>query len=600
MQTLAELRAAVSDFGFTDYLRHLKAAEAQASDAAPLRVAILRSYTAEPLEPILRFRLLIDGYNPSSWFGGFNQYAQEILDDNGALTRFHPDVILLLVRLEELVPEFLERYAERPATEWSELLAAKARELAALAERAASRHSARVFVQNAVLATPYFGSVDGQQRDSQQRSVDAFNRALAEASETRAGIFIWDFERFTREQGLTELYDPKSWYVSRNPFKQSAYPRLVDHLWRQVRATLTPRKKCIVLDLDNTLWGGVAGEDGLDGVQIGQTYPGNCFRDFQRGLLALRDRGILLAVNSKNNEADAVAIIEQHPEMILRRQHFAALRINWDDKAGNLRSLAQELNIGLDAMIFIDDNAVECELIRRECPDVEVVRLPDKPYLVPGVLDTLASVDTLRLTAEDRRKAELYQARARQREEETQYANLDDFLRTLQMEVVIEPATSFSIPRIAQLTQKTNQLNMTTRRYSDTEIAAFSANSQYRVFSVAARDRFGDHGIVGVLILEFAGETCRIDTFLLSCRVIGRRIEALMLSVAAEAARGQQCRRLVGEFFSTPKNAPAAGFYESAGMTPVSSTEWVAPLTADAFAPPSHIRVVGSRERAEA
>jgi FkbH-like protein len=594
IETIAELRDALPGFTFNDYLRHVKFAEDRSETATPLRVAVLRSYTVEPIEPVLKVHLMLDGYRPSFWFGGYDQYVQEILDPAGGLHEFRPGLVLLMVRLEELVPGFVEQFPSKTAAEWSDRLAAKARELAALAGRAATDLSAQVIVQNVSLSRPYFGIHDAQRHDGQHDSVQGFNRTLAEAAEALQGVFVWDFDGLVRIRGFENLYDAKSWYVSRNPFKQSAYPAIAKDVFRYVRSAAGRVKKCVVVDLDNTLWGGIAGEDGLEGIRLGHTYPGNCYRDFQHELLKLYHRGILLAINSKNNEADALSIIDEHPDMVLRRSHFAAMRINWDDKATNLRALAQELNIGLDSMIFVDDNPAECDFVRREIPECDVVLLPDKPYLLPAIVEALPGIENIRLTTEDRQKGEMYRVRAAQREQESSYSNIEEFLDSLDLEVAIEAATAFSVPRVAQLTQKTNQMNMTTRRYSEAHIAAFVGDPRYGVYSVAAKDRFGDHGIIGVLILEFADDACRIDTFLLSCRVIGRGIERLMVAFAAETAQRRDRRVLIGEFLPTPKNAPAAGFYQAAGFRTVGPTEYRAELLDTPFPRPPHIRVVAA------
>ena len=507
---------------------------------------------------------MLDGQRPTFWFGGYNQHVQEILDTAGPFHRFRPSVVLLLVRLEEILPEFIDAFPSRTPGDWIETLTAQARELAALAGRAATELAASVLVQNASLARPYFGIHDAQHPEGQQEAVRQFNRALAEAVSRHSGVFVWDFEAFVRTRGLDALYDPKAWYVSKNPFKQAALPSLVDDLYRYIRSVTGHVTKCVVVDLDNTLWGGIAGEDGIEGVGLGQTYPGNCFRDFQQQLLKLYHRGIVLAINSKNNEADAFAIIDRHPDMLLRREHFAAYRINWDDKAANLRSLSKELNIGFESMVFLDDNPAECDLIRREIPECRVVVLPDKPYLLPALVDSLPGIENIRLTAEDRKKGAMYRARAAQRAQEAQSANLEDFLASLELEVAIDTATPFSTPRIAQLTQKTNQMNMTTRRYSEAQIAAFAADPHYAVFSVAATDRFGDHGIIGVLIVEFADAAARIDTFLLSCRVIGRGIEHDADGGGRRAGpRPDEARRRIP---AHREKRSASGFYESAGF----------------------------------
>ena len=597
---LRRIRAELPTYTYIDYLRNLGAAEAAAMDATPLRVALLRSYTVEPIEPLLKLRLLTERFRPTFFVGAYNQYVQEIVNPASPLHEFRPDLLLLLIRIEELMPDLVDDFAARTTMEWEQRIAEKARELGALMARLEQTLPAQVVIQSLTLPrSPYFGSYDPQRSDGQSYLVQQFNRLLAAELSDRKSVFIWDFDRFVRNYGHERLYDPKMWYVSRNPYRQAAYPAVAEDVGRYILSALGRTKKCIVLDLDNTLWGGVAGEDGIDGIALGHTYPGNCFRDFQKELLKLYHRGILLAINSKNNEQDALDIVDNHPDMVLRRHHFAATRINWQDKATNLREIAHELNIGVDSCIVIDDNAVECELLRRECPECDVVQLPDKPYVIPDVPSRLPGVENVRLTMEDRRKGEMYRARAERQELESKYTNLDEFLRSLEIEVEIEPAVPFSIPRIAQLTQKTNQMNVTTRRYTEAQIQAFTNDRDYAVFSVSSKDRFGSDGIIGVFILRFEGDACRIDTFLLSCRVIGRGIEQYMLATITDLCRERGTPTLIGEFLPTAKNQPAAGLYDRMGFEKISDTLFRRDLASSSIAYPPHIGA-GARQVASA
>jgi FkbH-like protein len=567
-------------------------AESASSKLAPLRVAVLRSYTIEPLEPVLKLRLILEGFRPTIWMGGYNQYVQEVVDPGSELHQFQPDLVLLMVRLEEVMPDFVDDFPSRTPSEWGDRITSSVRDIGALVAQMETSLAAQVIVQNMVLPRGgYFGVNDSQRPFGQSHLVHRFNEELSAELAERSSVFIWDFDRFVSGHGYDHLFDPKMWYVSRNPYRQSAYPSIADDLMRHVGSALGRIRKCIVLDLDNTLWGGVAGEDGIEGIRLGHSYPGNCYRDFQKELLKLSHRGILLAINSKNNEEDALRIIDDHPDMILRREHFAAMKINWRDKAANLRELAQELGIGIESFIVIDDNPAECDLIRRECPETDVILLPDKPYLLPDVPRRLQGVENIRLTPEDRGKGAMYRVRAERREHQERYSNLDDFLRSLEMEVGIEAAVPFTIPRIAQLTQKTNQMNMTTRRYTEAQIQAFVDDPARAVFSVSSRDRFGDDGIIGVIILMFDEGECRIDTFLLSCRVIGRGIEQLMLAFIADLCRDRGVRTLIGEFIATPRNKPAAGFFERMGFEKAAETLFLADLQSASVSSPSYIRL---------
>jgi FkbH-like protein len=321
--------------------------------------------------------------------------------------------------------------------------------------------------------------------------------------------------------------------------------------------------KALVTDLDNTLWGGVIGEEGLEGIQVGSEYPGAAYRALQRVMLDLYQRGIILAVCSKNNLADAMEVFETHPGMLLRPQHFAALRINWNDKAQNLCEIAAELNIGIDALVFLDDNPVERERVRVALPDVTVLELSDDPMTYAQTLRTAPIFERLALSEEDRERGRYYAEQRQRLELEQSATSLEDFYRSLQQEVEMAPVTPASLVRVAQLTQKTNQFNTTTRRYSEQQITAMAASADWQVYAVRVKDRFGDNGLVGVVITHDAADSCEIDTFLLSCRVIGRTVETAILSFVAEQARTRGMQSLHGWFLPTKKNAPARDCYAS-------------------------------------
>ena len=461
MASIDDIRAASGSFGYKDFLTHLAAVEAASGDAPPFKLAVLRSYTVENLLPLLRFHIALDGRRPELLVGGFNQYAQEILDSGSALYAFGPEMVLLMVRIEELMPDFCDDFGSRGKPDWEEALGAKAEEIARLVRLLTTKLSARVLVQNvAAPAFPYWGAYDAQVEGGQAGLAEFFNQKLAGALRDIAGANIWDFARVARELGHESLFDPKMWFFSKNPYRLSAYPPIAADLMRYVRSSLGRVKKCIVLDLDGTLWGGVVGEDGLEGIALGHTYPGNCYREFQQQLMRLYRRGLILAVNSKNNEADALEVFDSHPDMVLKREHIAAWEIKCNDMDSNLRALAATLNIGIDSMIMLDDNPVECEHIRQSLPECGVILLPSQPYLLPGIVNRLPGVDNIRLTDEDRRKGEMYRAQAERRREERRFANLSEYLETLGLKVSIEAASDYSIPRVAQLTQKTNQMKI--------------------------------------------------------------------------------------------------------------------------------------------
>jgi len=586
MTNLESIKSKVSSFKYIDYLRSLKILKESAdiSKNKPLRIAILRSYSAEMIEPVLKLRLVLDGYDPTFFWGDYNQYTQEILDATSDLYTFKPDLVLLLVRIEELMPSFVWRFGEKDIGEWKEEINKNSKYIAGLISTLNEKISVQVIVQNMCLPViPYWGVYEAQENISQTDLLQEFNQTLRTELLQNPTTYIWDYNNFLLRKGYEKIYDPKLMYIASNPFKQSSYPLIVDDLMRYISSVLGKGKKCIVLDLDNTLWGGVIGEDGFDGIALGDGYPGNCFVDFQKELLKLCQRGVILAINSKNNEKDAFDVIDNHPNMILRKKNFAAYKINWLDKANNLKMLANELNIGIDSMIFIDDNPVECEWVREQCPECTVVQVPKEHYLMPSIVPVLPGIENIRLTNEDKKKGEIYQAQVRRKGLQESSADLGDFLKGLEMEVEIKKSEKFSVSRISQLTQKTNQFNMTTRRYTEKDIVKFANSPENYVFSVSAKDRFGDNGIIGVVILKFENDFCLIDTFLLSCRVISRSIEQSMIAFIAEFARKKGAVTVIGEFIPTAKNKPASNFYSKMNFTTNDDKKFIADLKKQSF-----------------
>ena len=349
------------------------------------------------------------------------------------------------------------------------------------------------------------------------------------------------------------------------PIRADHMADLADEWLRYIQPISGRVAKALVVDLDNTLWGGVVGEDGAAGIQLGEQHPGAGYVALQRAIRDLAGRGILLGICSKNNELDALDVLENHPAMLLRPDDFSAIRINWDNKADNLRSIAAEWNIGLDSIAFLDDNPAECALVRRQLPEVIVIELDAVPEPDRNPVIGNPFFERLSLTEEDRSRTEIY---AQQRERAVASASagsLEDYLESLGTIVTIEPLSPDDTPRVAQLTQKTNQFNLTTRRYSEQDIEAFVAAGD-RVYSARAADRFGDHGLIGVVIARPVSETWRIDTLLLSCRVIGRGVETAMVARVVADARANGASEVLGEFIATAKNAPARAFYDSAGF----------------------------------
>lgn len=407
-------------------------------------------------------------------------------------------------------------------------------------------------------------------QDNQVASaIEGFNRHIAQLAMEHPHVKWVDFSDFTCRYARESLVDWK-YYLMSQTLLNPKLARPFHDWWAGIeRGMMSQRKKCLVLDLDNTLWGGVLGEDGVDGIQLGGDYPGKAYTYWQRALLQLTRNGVILAVCSKNNEADVDEAWLQNPHMVLKREHFSALRINWQDKATNIRQLAEELNIGLDSMVFLDDNPAERELVKQMLPEVEVPDFPGKPYLLIPFFKQLVEQYFMiyHVTDEDRSKTEQYRANALRRAEQSRFVDLDSYLYSLDIALDILPADEHNLPRIAQMTQKTNQFNLTTRRYAESDVRQ-RLEQGWRVYCMRVSDRFGDSGITAAIFLEPVGdEAVNIDTLLLSCRILGKGIEEAFVKTVLNLMRLDGVRKVTADYLPTARNGQTADFYDRMGLT---------------------------------
>ena len=394
-------------------------------------------------------------------------------------------------------------------------------------------------------------------------AVSDYNRTLMQVEAGNSNVKLLDISEFTRMYPPSEVFDWKYWFISQMGMNPRLSKPFADWFARKMEEISLKRKKCLVLDLDNTLWGGVLGEDGIDGIKLSGDYPGKAFHYFQEAIQELGKSGVILAVCSKNNEEDVLEAWEKNPFMVLKKDSFATWRINWADKSTNLKELAEELNIGLDSFVFVDDNPSERELIRQTLPMVSVPDFPVHPYELPVFFKDLVEryFRVYSLTSEDKRKTEQYKANAQRAQAQRSFVDFDSFLESLEIQITIEEANEFNIPRIAQMTQKTHQFNLTTKRYTDADIRSFLA-AGWRIWCLGVADKFGDSGITGCVMVD--GDT--IDTFLLSCRVLGKGIETVFLNKVLLLLKESGIKSVRGHYFPTAKNLQVRDFFDRAGF----------------------------------
>ena len=395
------------------------------------------------------------------------------------------------------------------------------------------------------------------------QAVDDYNAALYQTESQYDNLKVIDIREFTRQYPVNELVDWKFYFISQmglNPKLSKSFRIWFD---RKLESIALKRKKCLVLDLDNTLWGGVLGEEGIDGIQIGGDYPGKAFLYWQEALQQLAKNGIILTVCSKNNEQDVLDAWDKNPFIVLKKDAFSAYRINWQDKATNIKELAEELNIGLDSMVFVDDNPTERELVKQVLPMVAVPDFPGQPYMFPNFFNQLVEeyFKVYSVTDEDKKKTEQYKANAARANAQASFADFDSFLESLDIHLTIEEANEFNIQRIAQMTQKTNQFNLTTKRYTDADIKSFIEDG-WKIWCLSVSDKFGDNGITGCVIVN--GN--EIDTFLLSCRILGKGIEVAFAKKIFSLLTEGGVNTLTAKYIPTAKNVQVKDFYEKCGF----------------------------------
>jgi FkbH-like protein len=542
-----------------------------ASPTRTLRLALLSNSTLDHLHSYLQVECYRAGLRPEFYQGRFDQYAQDILDPNSALYTFGPEVLILAVHPSRLFPRLHDYPFDMSVAERRADIEAGLSTLRRLLDAYTQRSSSLVLLHNMTIPQhPAMGILDCRDELGQTAIFSEINARLAEMVRSHyTNVFIVDEERLQARCGKERATDPRLWHIAKIGWSEVLLPGLAKEYLRYIKPLKGLSRKCIIVDLDNTLWGGVIGEDGLAGIQLGPDAPGSAFVDFQRELRKLLRRGVLLAICSKNNGDDVRLAFEEHPSMVLSADDFAARRINWEPKVKNIRDIAEELNIGLDSLVFIDDNPVERAAVRSELPGVLTPELPRDPVLYRTALLDLNAFDALAVTAEDRRRNELYAAERARRTFEAAHetsGSLEEFLAAMAIVVEIEPADAHTLPRISQLLNKTNQFNLTTYRRSHSELEAMQGEGCL-IYGARVTDRFGDNGLVGVIIaVPRTAMLWEIDTLLLSCRVMGRSIESALISFVANQARRHGGVTLRGCYRPTTKNSPVKDCYRTHGF----------------------------------
>ena len=524
------------------------------ASAEPLRVTLLGQFTTSWLVPVLSAVAWGRGGAVHVSEGGYDNVIQDLVALQSAPAR--PDAVVLLPWNQRLLGrgEPPARVIEDEVNFWRRAWGLVTGGL-----------GARVLQVGYDWVTPgALGQHVAGRPGGPVRLVRELNTSLQDA--LPEGAYFLDLDAVSGTSGRASFYDMRRYYWTKQPFSESGTVALAEHLWAGVRALTTGPKKVLVLDLDNTLWGGVVGETGPHGIGLGESPEGEAFRAFQKHARELADRGIVLAVASKNNPADAREPFEVNDGMHLKLDRIAAFEASWEPKGVTIARIAETLSLGLDSFVFFDDNPAEGEQVRQALPDVEVVDVPAEPAEFVRALQSGLWFEASGLTEADRERAGQYTVERQRRELQGAFTSLDDYLRSLEMTAEVRPIDEAEMPRVVQLLAKTNQFNLTTRRHTRDDVARMLADPRSIGLTVRIRDKFGDYGLVAVMIGVPDGDAVRVDTWLMSCRVIGRTAEQFTLKQFLERAMAHGYRRVAGEFIPSKKNALVADLYDRLGF----------------------------------
>ena len=543
----------------SDIIETLRIAETSPSisDMPFLKVLILRNYTAELIEPYLRWHLLKRGINSKITFSGFATAHQEAL----SLSFDSADLIVLSLSLDTFEPDW-----EISSTS---LRGTKSR-LMTLIETV-SKNSGTLTVLNTFLEplNDPFGVEAPLIDNSWVTAIKNLNMAMQkQIKESFNDMVLIDWNQILCKLGADASLDSRMAFMTQCPFKPAFFNIYASMIARAAQSIHGKTKKCIILDCDNTLWGGIIGEDGPNGIKLDpHQYPGNCFRNFHKKILALQSRGILITLCSKNNEKEVLDLLDSHPHCLIKSNHLSGYRINWNNKIENIISLAKELNISLDSIVFVDDSPLECHLVSSALPEVAVIQVPDQLTKLPEILLEYGFFDQVGISQEDLRRSDMYREEASRREHARAYNDVSQYLQSLNIEALIKQAEKNDIHRIAQLTQKTNQFNLTTRRYTENQIRRFLDDPDIAIFTLGVRDVFGDSGLTGLLIAIRKGTHIEIDTLLLSCRVLGRELEKeFVSSIITHLRHIWNPQTWEAVYIPTAKNEQTADFWKIFGF----------------------------------
>jgi len=532
-----------------------------------IRIAFVGSFSLNGFEETIQVQCNDEKINCITYNSPYNQFTQEILNENSNLYKFKPDIIFLLIDNRIILENSFYFSNINSENKNKKYVDKKINEIKNLIEVFTQKSQSKIIIANFVIPTyTPLGIYESKIEYGIKEIILDLNKKLKELSRNIDSCYVYDFNSFVTKFGEKNILDYKKMNYGDIKINFDIIPHLIYDFLGYVKPILGSNKKCLVLDLDNTLWGNIIGEDGIEGIKIGPYPEGRSFVEFQKVIKALSENGIILAINSKNNQKDAMKAINEHPHMILREKDFSCIKINWNDKISNMREIAKDLNIGLDSIVFFDDDPINRELLRMSIPEVNTIELPKDPSSYAQILRNLNDFNILKITKDDVQRKIMYAQEQNRQKLESSTENLNEYLKKLDIKIKIKLDNEFSISRISQLILKTNQFNLTTKRYQEEEIKEFVEDKTMIVGCSEVDDKFGENGITNVFIIKTKPNEWIIDTFLLSCRIMGRGIEEGIIGKILEIAKNKGIKKITATFIPTEKNKPAENFLKNYGF----------------------------------
>lgn len=558
----------------TSFLTLKKNAKKDMTDLKEYKIAIVGDCSTQHLSTALKGYGYQENYNLNIFDSDYNQIDSQIMDNDSELYEYNPNAVLIYMSTEKLY----ENFCEQPIDERTKFADNVIQKINNYWTVLSNNIKTNILQFNFIeVDDKIFGNYANKIPSSFIFQLRKLNYQLMELASSFKNVFLIDLNTIQNEYGRGLVHDDKLYYIAKMSLSTAILPEVAKQILDVVKALNGKFKKCVILDLDNTLWGGVIGDDGLKSIQIGELGLGHAFSEFQMWLKELKNRGIILAVCSKNNEETAKEPFEKHPEMILRLSDISMFVANWEDKASNILNIQKTLNIGMDSIVFIDDNPFERNSVKAMIPDITVPELPEDPANYLSYLKSLNLFETVSYSENDKDRTKQYQAEVGRSTMQSNFESFDDYLKSLEMKATVHKFDEFEIPRIAQLTQRSNQFNLRTVRYTEADIEKIANSDKYLTLSFALKDKFGDYGLISAVIMEKQDDkTLFIDTWLMSCRVLKRGMEEFIVNSIINEAKQNGFEKVIGEYIKTPKNAMVEKIYSKLGFKEVENNQFVA------------------------